>query len=575
MTHARTSRLPLLVFALAIAAAPWGAGTYALEIPAGEDWSISFDNSLQYSLGMRTQARDPNIGNSLLFSQGDYKFNQGDLVTNRIQDLVEFQAVRKRDLGFRASASLWYDFAYDDEAKTNPSNPAYASLNAYTSGKYTDYTKRFFIRGAELLDSFVFANTDIAGTPVYLKLGRLTQQWGNAFFFGFSNIAYSQHPVDFIKAFAQPGTEVKELFLPRTQIMVTTSLTPELSLSGQYFFEFRPNRYPEGATYFGFFDPLFNGPDGTGAIAALSGGTITKNDGMVLPGHKVTRDVSFYVHNDFGVKVGWSPSWAGADMGFYFRQFDEVDPWLALVNPSTGHLQDTFAQHARLAGFSIQKAFGPVSTALEASVRWDTALQTASLVPTDVGATGSLTNAIANTLIQLGSTPLWSTGVLIAEVSYTHLNEVTGHKELYLGVGGPNCFKSNNPAKGPGSWKDGCSTDDAVHAAVLFNPQWLQVFPGFDFELPMSVTSGLYGNAAYRAGSFYAQGSYIYSVGLRTIFRSRHTATLTYSGYHWRPGEVADNGLGVGQNAYAGFGGNGPVGVNDRGWVQLQLKTSF
>ncbi len=574
MKQGRTLPLRMLLVAMIVAttASSRGGVAYAREIAAGEDWVLTLDNSLQYSVGMRAQQREPHIGNHLFFSQGDYKFNQGDLVTNRIQDLVELQAVRKRDLGFRATASLWYDAAYDDAAKTNPSNPAYAGLNAYPSGSYGNYTRRFFMRGAELLDAFVFANTEIAGMPTYLKVGRLTQQWGNAFFFGFSNIAYSQHPVDFIKAFSQPGSEVKELFLPRTQVLLTTVLSPELSVSGQYFFEFRPNRYPEAGTYLGFFDILFNGVGGTGALAPLG---ITQNDGMVIPGNKISRDDAFYVHNDFGVKVAWSPSWASADMGFYFRQFDEVDPWLALVNPATGALQSTFAQHAKLAGFSLQKSFGPVSTGFELSTRFDTALQTASLLPSNKGASGTITNAIANTMIQLGTTPLWNTGVLLAEVSYTHLNKVTGNANLYNGVGGPNCFKSNNPALGPGSWKDGCATDDAVHAAVLFIPQWQQVFPGFDFELPMSVTSGLYGNAAYRAGAFYAQGSYIYSVGLKTIYHSRHSASLAYNGYYWRPGAVADNGLGAGQNAYAGFGGNGPVSLNDRGWVQLQLKTSF
>jgi len=572
MKQARALPLRRLFLAvMAVTAASWGGVAQALEVPAGPDWAIHLDNSLQYTLGSRMQKLDPNIGNHLFFTQGDYKFkDQGDIVTNRIQDLIEFQAIYNEKFGLRTTGSLWYDAAYDDTAEVNPSHPAYASFNTYQSGSYGSYTRRFFMRGGELLDAFVFGNAEIAGIPTYLKVGRLTQQWGNAFFFGFSNIAYSQHPVDFIKGFSQPGSEVKELFLPRTQVLLSAELTPELSVSGQYFFEFRPNRYPEAGTYFGFFDILFNGANGTGALAPLG---ITQNDGMVLPGDKISRDDTFYIHNDFGVKAAWSPKWAHGDMGFYYRQFDEVDPWAALLNPATGALQSTFNQHARLAGFSYERTFGLVSTGLELSTRFDTALQTAALVPSNEGATGTLGNAIVNAFVQLGKTPLWDSGILLAEASYTHLFEVTGNANLYNGVGGPNCFKSNNPSLGPGSWKDGCATDDAVHAAVLFIPQWQQVFPGFDFEMPMSLTSGLYGNAAYRAGSFYAQGSYIYSVGLKTTWKSKHSASLAYNGYYWRPGDVADNGLG--QQAYAGFGGNGPVSMNDRGWLQFQLKTSF
>jgi hypothetical protein len=544
--------MPFVAMIVAISASSWGGAANAREFSLGEDWKLNLDNSLQQSVGMRTQSRNPYIANNLTQSQGDYKFDRGDIITNRIQDLIEIQAVRGKDLGFRTTASLWYDFAYDDNAKTNPSSSAYGAINAYPSGKYGNYGKRFFLYGGELLDAFAFANTEIAGMPTYLKLGRFSQQWGTAFFFGFPSIAYSQHPVDFIKGFSQPGSEVKELFLPRTQAMLTVALSSELSVSGQYFFEFRPNRYPEGGTYFGFVDFLFNGT-GPGALGAYG---FTQNDGMVLPGTKISRDDSFYVHNDFGVRVAWSPSWAGADMGFYFRQFDEVDPWLLLINPRTGALQDTFAQHAKLVGFSLQKTFGVVSTALEVNARFNTALNSVTLVPSDKGATGSLTNAIANTMIQLGTSPLWNTGVLIAEVAYTHLNAITGNKSLY-----------NDKC----SWTLGCSTDDAVAASVMFVPQWQQVFPGFDFEMPMSLTTGLHGNPAYRAGTNYGQGSYVYSVGLKTTYHSRHSASLAYNGYHWRPGPVADNG--IGQLAYDG--GNGPVGVNDRGWVQLQLKTSF
>jgi hypothetical protein len=548
---------------LSISACFSAGAAQAFKVDTSPEWDVNFDNSIQYTAGWRAQNMDPKIGNHLFMSQGDYKFpKKGDMVTNRVQDLIEFQGIYKQQAGFRVSASIWKDMAYNDDAKTNPNNPAFGALNAYPSGHYSDFTNRYFREGGELLDSFIFVNTVIGDTPVYAKAGRLTQYWGNAFFFGFSNIGYSQSPVDYIKGFSQPGSEVKELFLPRKQILLSAELTPELSVAGQYFFEHRPNRYPESGTYLGFSDILFDGNPGAGALAGYG---ITQNDGMVKPPSD---------NHDWGLKVSWSPKWAGGDMGFYYRQFDEVDPWLALVNPTTGHLQDTFAQKAKLIGFSYEKSFGLISTGFEVSQRRDTALNSATLVATNEGAKGTITNVIANTMVQLGKTPLWDTGILLAELSYTRLNSVTGNANLYNGVGTANCLKDGVPGT-VGSWRDGCSTKNSLAFAMLFNPQWLQVFPGIDIELPISYTWGVHGNPAYRAGSFYAQGTNIYSIGVKATYQAKTSLTLQYNGYRWRPGGTADNGLGAGLPAYAGFGGNGAVALNDRGWFQVMLKSSF
>ncbi len=533
----------------------WIGVADAVRLTTPSDWEVYIDNSLQYNFGMRAQEMNDKIGNHLFMQQGDYKFpNSGDIVTNRIEDIIEFQAVHNGNIGGRVSGTFFNDFAYDDNAKVNPKNPAFEKFNVYPSGKYSGYTKQHFVQGEELLDAFVFLNTKIADKSTYLKAGRLTQYWGNAFFFPFSNIAYSQHPIDYIKAFSQPGSEVKELFMPRAQVLATTELTRELSVSGQYFFEYRNNRYPEGGTYLGFFDILFDGPQGPGAAAAYG---LTGNEGYVKPDD---------VHNNFGLKAAWSPDWAHGDLGFYLRQFDEVHPWYGMTNPANGYITDPFAQDVRLIGLSYERAFGSISTGFELNTRFGSALTPLGLAPTVnmEGPKGTLTNFIANAFVQLGTTPLWDSGNLLMEVSYTYLNDVTDHEELYNDAGLPG-----------NSWEKGGATRNAVAFAALFTPQWQQVFPGVDIELPLSLTAGLYGNPAYAAGAFYAQESLIYSGGIRAIYKSKYSALLQFNGYHWKPGEVGDNGLNAGLEAYEGFGGNGPVSLNDRGWVQLLLKMSF
>ena len=218
-----------------------------------------------------------------------------------------------------------------------------------------------------------------------------------------------------------------------------------------------------------------------------------------------------------------------------------------------------------------------LSTGFEASYRKDTALNSSLSngipgVPTTAGATGDIVNLIANAFVQLGSTPFYDAGTLIAELSYTHLARVTGNKSMFNGVGHAACADSVNPAL-PGDKWDGCASKNALALAVLFEPQWLQVFPSVDLSMPVSYTRGLKGNPAYAAGSFYAQGAELYSIGLKATYKSKHSATLQYNGYSYRSGESV-NVPGLGES-YAGFGGNGAVALNDKGWLQFTLKTSF
>jgi len=555
----------LVAVALTFLAGSVGASTYQ-----HGDWMLNFDNSIAYSLGARVEHQDPRILYHPAFYAGDEKFpDPGDIVTNRLSDLMEIQAVYKGQYGFRVSGTFFKDFAYTDREKIpekigdfyeSLGLPASAACN-YENCRYSGYTKRNFKQGAELLDAFAFANTEIGGHNVYLKAGRLTSYWGNAFFFGFSNIAYSQSPIDYIKGFTQPGSEVKELFLPRTQVSARVDLTPTASVEAQYFLEYASDRFPESGTYLGFFNPLYDGPERTSFVAS----------GLVQ-GIQDAPDENA----NFGIKFSWRPEWAAGDLGFYYRQFDEVMPWNALVNPENQKLYDPVARKATLAGISYERTFGLINIGMEVSKRWDTALLSAALVESKAGATGELTNVIANTLVQLGQTPIWDTGILIAELSYTHLDAVTGNKDLYNGTKTANCVHVNSDGTvEPGNWKDGCATDNALAVALLFDPQWTQVFPGVDLDMPISYTYGISGNPAYAASAFYPEKTNIYSIGLKALIRQRHTLSLTYLGYHWRPNGVASPFGPDVPPSYSGFGGAGPVSLNDRGWLQLQLKTSF
>ena len=144
--------------------------------------------------------------------------------------------------------------------------------------------------------------------PVQAKLGRHTLYWGESLFLGgnLHGIAYAQNPLDLQKGFATPGTEAKELFRPLNQLSVQAQVTDTLSVAAQYMLEWESARYPEGGTYLGPVDFVFNGPDRqflsaglgfatrgaavraeaarrVGPVGALEPGVARRHAGLLLP----------------------------------------------------------------------------------------------------------------------------------------------------------------------------------------------------------------------------------------------------------------------------------------------------
>lgn len=559
----------LIPAGLVAACLPMAAQAFQFDTPS--DWKVQWDNTLRYNLGFRVKDVDNRIGNHPSFQQSDYKFSRsGDVVTNRVSLLSEIDVVYQRRMGARLSVTGWKDFAYDNKAETNPGEFApglsYSDLQAYRNGRYGAYTDRFYRQGGEVLDAFVFNNFEVADKPVYLRAGQYTEYWGGGLFFPFQSISYSQGAVDFAKLASSPGIETKEAFLPRQQIGLTTQLTDEWAVSAQYFLSFDPNRTPEGGTFLGGADFLWQGPAYLAIPAFIPGvGFVAAR----LPHANDSEPDD--INGNYGLRAMWTPSDGRGALGMYYRHFDEAQPWASWLTfapgpggvPSPTSYRQVYNEGVDLFGLSYDTTLGNNSTSFELSYRRNTALNSLSspLVATrDGGARGKVINAVANIIVPMSTTALWDTGTLTAEVAFAHLLSVTDNKELYTGVGEPMCA---------GDKWTGCTTKNYVGLAARFEPQWLQVFPGVDLSMPISDIYGVYGNAAQLSGT--NQGTHTYSAGVKATIRQTLDVSLAYNGYYAKA-----SGRSVtpsGKSFYTG--GNGPIGLNDRDWVSLTLKTSF
>jgi hypothetical protein len=523
---------------------------YAFEFNTGNpDLSISWDNTLRYNLGFRAQGLDSNIGNSVVNQSSDYRFaHVGSVVTNRADLLSELGVTYKEKFGFRVSASAWYDQAYSGGARTNPgvepvSGLPYSALGSYTNNQYSSYTSRYFNGpSAELLDAFAFGKFDLGPVPLNVKVGQHTIYWGESLF-SLDAISYSQAPVDLAKAFANPGTEAKELYLPVPQISMQAQLTDTLSVAAQYMFDWEPTRFPEGGTYLGFSDILLRGPNRL--PVTFPGGAAFIPRGQADNGGN---------HGAFGVNARWNSALIGGTLGVYYRRFDETFPWL-LLSPDGSNYHAAYAKNTQLLGVSLAKEIAGLSVGAEVSYRKNTALVSA-FAPSTEGARGDTLHMLVNTVGYIGKTPIFDAANWIVEVSGSQWIKVRSNPELFNAVGFQAC-------EGESKWQ-GCATKRNVSLSVAFTPTWYQVFPGVDLTMPSSLSWGVYGNAPTVTGGNQGAGSF--SVGFSADIRNKYTLSLAYNGYF---GKYQTNGFAVTTS------NGGPALISDRGWVSLTFKATL
>ena len=240
---------------LAVASLFAAAGAaQAFEIDTGnEDLAMRWDNTFRYNLGVRAQGQNSDDPRQPELRRRRPQF---------LQRLARHQPARRavrvrrrlaeevRHAGERAPAGTTPPTA----ASTTPTRrpPTRWSTACRWPACCRPYTKRY-AKGAsgEWLDAFVFANFDIGDVPVNVKAGQHTVYWGDSLLLGGAvhGVSYAQNSLDVWKGFATPGTEAKELFRPRGGLTLQAQPTKDLSIAGQWFYNWQAVRVPESGSY--------------------------------------------------------------------------------------------------------------------------------------------------------------------------------------------------------------------------------------------------------------------------------------------------------------------------------------
>jgi len=611
--------------ALAIASMLAAAGTAnAFEISTGNpDIAMRWDNTFRYNLGFRSQSQDRNLLASPNFDDGDRNFSNGSIVTNRLDVLSEFDFIFQRKHGFRVSGAGWYDDAYRHLDNNNNVTANTLSDGLPVAGRLSPYTERY-AKGlsGEILDAFAFTTFDIADVPVNVKAGQHTVYWGESLFLGGAvhGISYSQNSIDVWKGFATPGSEAKELFRPRGGLTLQAQPTHDLSVAGQWFYNWQAIRLPESGSYLtvndaGFFggESLIFGPNPLAASVPGAPAYLRLWNTNQIQQSRTSGSLG-----DFGLAARWSPAWLDGTLGFYYRNATDITPQLVatpgflptvaapacsaiggiplggtncIINRNAtspaelqrfgklGTYQLAYGDNIHIYGVSLSKQLVGVSVGAELSYRQNMPLVSqpvqvlpAALVPlvpgsvpttTDLGhgtpgAVGDTWHGLINATNIFGKTALFDTAALAAELTWSQWARVTQNGAVFKG-------RSNylNP---DGSTPIDKVTRNFVGLAINFTPTWFQVWPGVDMFAPLSWSQGLSGNSAVTLGGNENAGTW--SAGVAFDIYQKYRIDLKYNGYF---GDYALTTTGA-----RDILPNGSVAaISDRGWVSLTFKTTF
>ena len=504
------------------------------------DVTASIGTTLRYNLGVRTHGRDPVIANTINNSEGDYSYNRGQVVTNRIDLLSELDFDYKRQLGFRVSATAWADAAYHSNVNIAPQ---FANANTYNNSTFSPYMERYF-KGpsGEFLDAYVYTNFNLGSAPASVKVGRDAVLWGEVLSLSNHSVSYNQSPTDGRKAIANPGITAKEAARPIGQVYGSVQLSPQVTVAAQYFYEWQQNTAPEGGSYLSVLDAIMLGPD---RFCLAAAGPCLPNKGLIKPKQS----------GDWGFMVRWKADWLdGGTLGFYAREFTERNGWLN-VSPPLGKTSWSFAEGTRLYGISLAKAVGGLSVGAELLTRRDTALQATNIDPvTNLGPRGNTTHALVNGQVQFGVTPAWSSAVVTAELAYAHLDSITLN---------PARFKRCTAGQ---DVSFGCSTTENWVTALSFSPTWVAVAPGWDLSAAARLVYGIKGNTPVLSNSSGRERTGSYSLSVTLDYNAKQTFTLAYNGY------LATYRANAAGTAIAASNGDQ---LQDRGWLSFTYQIAF
>jgi hypothetical protein len=524
-----------------------GGHAFAMQIDSSNpDLRMSWDNTVKYSAGWRVgdiknRVADNSVGVQANTNDGDQNFDKG-LISNRLDLLSEFDLRYKRNYGLRLSGAAWYDDVYN-KSNDNPGALGGALVNSRSVDydEFTDDTEKLHGRKAELLDAFVYGSFAPGDMGLNLKAGRFTQLYGESLFFGSNGIAAAQTSLDLIKALSVPNSQFKEILRPIGQVSGQLQINSDVSIGTYYQLEWRKNRLPAAGSYFSFADFIDEGGEslilGPGVSATRGGDIEAKNSGQGGLQVKIKS-------GDF-------------EYGLYAAQYHDKMPQFYLY-PDTGIYEQVFAENIRTFGFSVSTLVGETNVAGELSFRDNMPLVASGntmILPASQGADGDKNAAFPvgrtmhlnlSAVSVFSESPIWDAASFLGEFAFNRRLSITDNKNQL----------------------DPLATRDASALQFIFSPEYFQVMPGLDIQLPIGVSYGLSGRSSVNGALFPSEHGGNMTFGIKGEYQKTVQASLNFTHYYGPDGSIIKYDTPVPELSYKNFHG-------DRDFVSFSIQHTF
>ncbi|MBK5002414.1 DUF1302 domain-containing protein [Pseudomonas sp. S31] len=519
----------------------------AMPIDTGNpDLSLSWDNTFKYSAAWRVRGADGAVaddssGVQANTNDGDLNFDKG-LISNRLDLLSELDLRYQRRYGLRLSGAAWYDDVYN-KSNDNPGGLGGALVNS-TSVRYDEFTRdteKLHGRKAELLDAFIYGGFDVSDMSLNLKAGRFTQLYGESLFFGSNGIAAAQTSLDLIKALSVPNSQFKEILRPVGQISAQLQINPDVSIGAYYQLEWRKSRLPAAGSYFSFADFIDDG----GESLILGPGAVVYRD----------RDIEARDSGQGGLQVKFTLG--DTEYGIYAAQYHDKMPQF-YVYPDTGRYEQVYGENIRTLGASFSTLLGETNVAGEVSVRDNMPLVASGNTVLLSGLAGADNDKHAaypvgrtlhlnlSAISVFAASPVYDGASLVAEFAFNRRLRVTDNRDQL----------------------DPSATRDASALQFIFTPEYFQVMPGLDLQVPIGVSYGLSGRSSVNGALFPAEHGGNISLGLKGEYQKAWQLGLNYTHYYGPAGSVIKYDTAVPELSYDNFHG-------DRDFISVSIQRTF
>lgn len=348
----KTSALRLKASVVAIGAL---AGTAAQALTFEyEGVRGNFDSTLTAGTGIRMKGPDCNLvisgasGNgapagclaptSALGDQGNLNYGKGDRFTTYLKGSHELLLKMPSEVTFLGRVNWVRDFS-----STSTTGILSATTPPTLTDGLADDARKDLRFKARLLDLWVSKGFQIGEQQGRVRVGNQVISWGESLFLpGGIN---STNAMDIMRL-SQPGTQLKEVFLPAPIASVSTGLGKGLNAEAYVQAKWNGNYLPPTGSYWSVANGLGKGHDAYGLVEAKP-----KDGGQ------------------WGASLRWQPEGTQLNLGAYVMNYHDKAPNFSINAGGPGVIGWAYAENRRLYGLSANFPLGDWAIGTELSYR--------------------------------------------------------------------------------------------------------------------------------------------------------------------------------------------------------------